>query len=69
MIVGLVFLSERYQGNQSGIIWKFSKVNWQILGWPIYRSGWVTFNYKKAVLNISVAIKEFLRIENGSQKL
>ena len=57
-----------HQGNLFGMTWKFTEVNWEMPGWyEKHRSDWVTFECQKALWNISLAIKEFLRIENGAQ--
>ena len=57
-----------HQRNLFGMIWKFTEVNWEMPGWyEKHRSGWVTFKCQKALWNISLAIKQFLRTENGAQ--
>ena len=49
------------------MIWKFDEVNWQI---PVWRKNMKVAEYKryqKAKWNVSLDIKESLRIKNGSQ--
>ena len=64
--LGVVFSPGRYQQNQSEMICKFSKVNWQIPGWPKSKITESLLSIKSFV-NILIVIEESLKIENGTQ--